>query len=213
MLLEQIAFLYEFLFFQKLSLVIAFIGLIFTLTIAAMFSRYTHNNSLFFSFLSISLGVVLFIFMANDIAIFEAVPFFAALLIAVGATLLLCFIFVSISSRKKRLKEEREKQVREMRYTLPQKDNTFIRARLNVVSEDMGEKSDGEEIKLRFTYAKSLLEKLRLQTLTMTERLEMDELANVFAVYAKKETYAVEDVRLISEAFARVLKLSAKYAV
>ncbi len=213
MLLEQMAFLYEFLFFQNTLLVIAFFSLIFVLTIAVMLSRYSHNNSVFFSFLSISLGVVAFIFTANGIALSNAVPFFAAMLIAVGGMLLLCFVCVNVSSRKRRRKEEREKQVREMRYTLPQKDNTFIRARLNVVSEEISEKNDGEEIKLRFTYAKNLLEKLRLQTLTLTERLETDELANVFAVYAKKETYAVEDVRLISEAFARVLKLSAKYGV
>lgn len=215
-MLDKIRFLYSVWFFEDSTLLITYAVLTLLLTLACVLSYRYRNGGIFFSSLAIFLGGALLLFTAYGKPLERAFPLFALLSVTVGVAYLIYMLCARLTELKKRKKDARERQAREMRYTLPQKDNTFIRERLNNAFTEENEQAtdlQGEEIKLRFTYAKGLLEKLRLQSLSVTERLETDELANVFAVYMKKETYVGEDVRLISEAFSRVLKLAAKYGV
>lgn len=213
MLLEKILFLYEWLFLGKSLLVGAFFILTVLLIAVSILSYRLESGSVFFAVLSVFVGGMALLFDINGIDFQEIIPFFALLCMVVGITYFTYFISRKCLQRKRRLRTERESLAREMQYALPQKDNTFIRSRLNAVSGEEKIVADGDELPLRYTYAKNLLEKLRLQNLSATERLETDELASVFAVYMKKERYTTEDVRLISEAFSRILKLSAKYGV
>lgn len=213
MLLEKILFLYEWLFLGKSLLVGAFFILTVLLIAVSILSYRLESGSVFFAVLSVFVGGMALLFDTNGINFQEIIPFFALLCMVVGITYFTYFVSRKCLQRKRRLRTERESLAREMQYALPQKDNTFIRSRLNAVSGEEKIVADGDELPLRYTYAKNLLEKLRLQNLSATERLETDELASVFAVYIKKERYTTEDVRLISEAFSRILKLSAKYGV
>ena len=213
MLLEKILFLYEWLFLGKSLLVGVFFILTVLLIVVSILSYRLESGSVFFAVLSVFVGGMALLFDINGIDFQEIIPFFALLCMVVGITYFTYFVSRKCLQRKRRLRTERESLAREMQYALPQKDNTFIRSRLNAVSGEEKIVADGDELPLRYTYAKNLLEKLRLQNLSATERLETDELASVFAVYIKKERYTTEDVRLISEAFSRILKLSAKYGV
>ncbi len=208
-------FVYTAFFMESLAVVIMFFAFLFVLILSSALAYRYASGSIFFAVIAILLGVAVLVLKGENIHIVNAMPLFAFLFIAVGVAYLLFFVCVKLSLRRKRIRAEREIKARELRYELPQRDNTFVRARLGGMYVDEG--GEGKDVvgdmKLRFTYAQNLLGKIRLQALGTTERMEMDELAGVFAVYAKKEGYVKEDVRLINDAFSRVLKLAAKYAV
>ncbi|MBQ7924399.1 MAG: hypothetical protein IJ329_03740 [Clostridia bacterium] len=216
MLSEWFYCLYIWAFFANVTLLVLFITVTVLLTFAAIVSYRLKSASVFFALIAIVLGGVLLTFARYQISVWQTAPFFALLLITVGALYLSFFLCVRVWKHVQSKKKEREIQARQMRYTLPQKDNTFIRARLNTVLQEespIEETENGEEIKLRFVYARKLLAKLRETALSTAERLETDELVKIFDLYRQKERFISEDVRLISEAFSRVLKLAAKYGV
>ena len=126
-----------------------------------------------------------------------------------------------------RRKKRRADILRKVQYTLPEKDNTYIRARLNQAlntanipickAEEANlikqtfPKGDKEDI--HASYARKMLEKLQEAPLTKVERLEMQEVARLFSALLKKSRWTVEDVRLMNDMFSYLLKISAKYAV
>lgn len=120
-----------------------------------------------------------------------------------------------------RRRKRRAEILRKVQYTLPEKDNTYIRERLNTAlhtnvpagktenaSQEIGSKEN-----LQTSYARKLLEKLQEAPLTKAERLEMQEVSRLFSAYLRKSCWTVEDVRLINDMFSYLLKISAKYAL
>lgn len=211
-----VVFVYDVLFVGRLSMAILFFSCLLGLILISAVTYRFESSSLFLASIAILMGIASLLMQRENIGLESLLPLISVLVIMLGISYVLFFIGVKVSLKRKRVREERERQAREMRYELPQRDNTFVRARLGCISNDsvLEETKDVVgDINLRFIYAQGLLAKLRLKTLTATERLEMDELASVFAVYVQKEGYVGEDVRLINDAFSRVLKLAAKYAV
>ena len=211
-----VVFVYDVLFVGRLSMAILFFSCLLGLILISAVTYRFESSSLFLASIAILMGIASLLMQRENIGLESLLPLISVLVIMLGISYVLFFIGVKVSLKRKRVREERERQAREMRYELPQRDNTFVRARLGCISNDnvLEETKDVVgDINLRFIYAQGLLAKLRLKTLAATERLEMDELASIFAVYAQKEGYVGEDVRLINDAFSRVLKLAAKYAV
>ena len=208
-------FFYATFFLNSLIVEIMFFAFLGILIFASVLAYHLSSGSFFFAVSIVLFGFFTLALWQENIRFAQALPLFSLLTIVVGVSYLLVFILIKVKQKRARKRTEREIKAREMCYSLPQKDNTFVRARLGSISQDE-EVCNGDvvgDMQLRFAYAKTLLEKLRLKTLCATERLEMDELANVFAVYSKKELYVGEDVRLLNDAFSRVLKLAGKYAV
>ena len=129
-----------------------------------------------------------------------------------------------------RRKKRRAEILRKVQYTLPEKDNTYIRERLNTalhtqrhmqtnmsdapvskVEKTMAEMENKESFQT--AYAKKLLLKIQEAPLTKAERLEMEEVSRLFSAYLKKSRWTVEDMRLINDMFSYLLKISAKYAL
>lgn len=120
------------------------------------------------------------------------------------------------SQKKIRRQAEREKLARQIQYTLPDKENTYVRARLNTVlrvEEEGKMREEGKTPAIKMEYARKLLTALKNAPLTQTERLEIEDMSTLFSAFIGKEKWTAEDVRLISQLFSRLLKLSAKYAV
>lgn len=157
-------------------------------------------------------GIVLFVIFGNKE--WERVSVLLAVLAILGGgayIALVCALECKKAWRKKR--EAKETSLKRLEYTLPDKENSFIRERLNTVlktGENEGEKA---ETYFRFVHACKLLAKVREKPLSTAERLETDEIDALFKAFLKKEKWNFEDVRIVNEAFARILKLSAKYAV
>ncbi|MBO5412590.1 MAG: hypothetical protein J6A38_05885 [Clostridia bacterium] len=127
-----------------------------------------------------------------------------------------------ILARRKR----REEITRQLQFTLPDRENAFVRSRLQTalhvdderleeVWESVEENAlkEKKEKSFRVEYAYRLLAKVKTAPLSVAERLQTDEMSKTLAVYMQKERWTANDLRVVNELFAGLLKLSAKYAV
>ena len=148
----------------------------------------------------------------------EEVPLLCVLALS-GIILAFCagvWLTAKVVGRRRRKYRERlghAEVERRMQYTLPQKDNGYIRERLQ---NELKVKGMGEELKnvyVRVGYARVLLGKVKAAPLTIAERLQTDEMSEKLTLYRGKEGWTVEEVRGFNDLCAALLKLSAKYAV
>ncbi len=163
-------------------------------------------------------GMTLFILFGEGSARGKAVVF-SLLLIVQGVLYALLFLALYVKGRVAARKRSRAEIARRLCYTLPDRENSYVRGRLNTalhvpendVNKDMGGVEIGKPMKL--AYAKGLLLKLKETKLTQAERLQLEEIDRAFCMYLMKENWRVEDVRAVNELCASILKLSAKYSV
>ncbi|MBR2442446.1 MAG: hypothetical protein IKB20_05220 [Clostridia bacterium] len=134
-----------------------------------------------------------------------------ALFVLSGAAYLLLSIALGIKNRIIERKKKRAQIKRRLQFTLPDRENAFVRARLNTVlkpEEDMG-----DEPPLKLSYASALLKKLKEMPLSPAERLQASEMENAFSLYVQKEGWTAGDLRAVNDLCSALIKLSAKYAV
>lgn len=145
----------------------------------------------------------------------------AAFLLAYsGAAYLLLFAILVIRKSILERKRRRAEIARRLCYTLPDRENTYIRTRLNTalqipketLNEYMGA-SDALEQPVKLEHARWLLSKVREAPLSQAERLQTEEMGKAFSLYLRKESWTIADLRAVNELCASLLKLSAKYAV
>ncbi len=148
---------------------------------------------------------------------------------AVGLCVLLIFcglayLFLSavLALRAKIIERKRSRAEikRRLQYTLPDRENSFVRTRLNTVlraeeervNADMGG-VDTFDPPIKLGYAAGLLKKLKDAPLSAAERLQADEMENAFSLYLHKTGWTAGDLRAVNELCSSLLKLSAKYSV
>ena len=109
---------------------------------------------------------------------------------------------------------------RRLQYTLPDRENSYVRTRLNTTLQvpKIGVNADMDIAKLdkntvKLGYARQLLGKVREAPLSPAERLQAEEMEKAFALYFHKDGWTKEELQTINEICASILKLSAKYAV
>ena len=103
---------------------------------------------------------------------------------------------------------------RRVEYTLPDKENGYVRARLSTALRcDSLAEEEREEYAVCLSYARELLVKLKAAPLTQAERLETEGLEGVFSLYFHKPKWSANDLLAVNGACSRLIKLSAKYAV
>jgi hypothetical protein len=116
-----------------------------------------------------------------------------------------------IASRRERRAEIR----RRVQFTLPDRDNEYLKGRLQtalrVEKGDFIEEKG--EVRARMGYAKRMLAQIKEASLTPIERIDVEEMARLMAAYEQKEKWSATDVKTMSELFSRLLKLSAKYGI
>ena len=141
-------------------------------------------------------------------------------LVLVGVSHAVLFSVIWARQRITERKRSRGEIARRLCYTLPDRENSYIRTRLNTtlrveendVNADMG---GSEELKrsIKLAYARQLLSKVKEAELTRAERLQVEETERAFSLYLTKERWNTEDLRAVNDLCASLLKLSAKYAV
>ena len=141
---------------------------------------------------------------------------FFALAVLGGLVYPLVFLCIRLKKRVKKRRDYRRKIERKLHFTLPDKENAFVRTRLNTVLQVVEESSDGEnraEEYFRLEYVRRLLFAVKNAEISAVERLEITELVALFEMYARKTEWNSTEVRAVNDAFSRVLKLAAKYSV
>lgn len=136
-------------------------------------------------------------------------------------------------ARRRKRRAERERLARAVQFTLPEKENSFIRARLNTVLhvnernenreiatpqflEREKEEGTGEETKateLPLSHAMKLLTKLRQAQTSAADKLSVAELLVLITSYKNKPALTAGELRTLNDAFSAVLKLAGKYSV
>lgn len=133
-----------------------------------------------------------------------------AIALCIGAV---CFSVCGLFALGKKIrarKRTRFEKERALQYTLPDRENEFVRARLQTVL-CKEEETACEGVNL--AYARELLAKLASAPVVTAERLELAEIGALFSLCVRKETLTASEVRMLGDAFGRLLKLSAKYAL
>ena len=125
--------------------------------------------------------------------------------------LFIFYLFSRISRRRKRRKSAN----REVEFTLPDRENTFVRSRLSTVlnREFCEAERQEEKLAIEFSQALKLLDKISIAPLSAAEKIEVGQMQSDLRAFEEKQTFSVKEVSSINEKFARLLKLSAKYGV
>ncbi len=144
----------------------------------------------------------------------------ALLLVFIGIEYVVLFSIIWVQRRVTECKCARTEIARRLCYTLPDRENSYIRMRLNttlqVDESALNADMDGsEELKksIKLAYARQLLSKVKEAELTRAERLQVEETERAFSLYLAKERWDTKDLRAVNDLCASLLKLSAKYAV
>ena len=150
---------------------------------------------------------------------------YGQLLFLCGALASGCLILSSILLRiwvKKRREariERYRKADRAVQFTLPDKENSFVRERLKgaLKSEDeqKGQESFTQlkDMDIRLDYTRKTITKLKASSLTPADRLEVNRISKTVTFFALKNALSPSETRSLNDCFSRLLKLCAKYAV
>ena len=129
-----------------------------------------------------------------------------------GGTIVLFFFGAAAFFRaQRRRKREGTGTCRKMEFTLPESQNSYVRARLNTVLRE--EPISGESRAVELAYARELLCRLKSVPLAAAERLEIEEMGRALAVYGEKDAWSAYDLRAVNDCLGRLLRLSAKYTI
>ena len=137
------------------------------------------------------------------------------------ALLMVHFLFHWHDRRKQKKEKKRRIQAeitRREQFVLPDRDNSFVCARLHTALQDANlpklQENDGVKREdFRFDYVRKLLTRLKNAPLSTAERLQAEDMEKTLGFCLQKERLQTEDIRLVNDTFSAVLKLAAKYAV
>lgn len=205
------SWVYQHAFCASDVLVITFIFTIVWLLVGGWFSLNFNGGGYALAFVLLALGGNLIVLFILQISIQNVALYFASVLCACGLSYVCALIILNVQAYVRRRKEEINNTRLSSCYTLPSRDNAFVRDRLNTVLQQVEEGE--EDMRVSFSYVRRMLIRLRNAKLSLTENLEVEELSKLFALYTKKERLTTQDVNLLNEAFSRTLKLSAKHGV
>ena len=187
-------------------------GSLLLLTFAAVFSALVYSVKVYLGVLPMLAGggILLFSFAQADARqLWIAFGIFA---VWGGFTYFAGYVISAATRLKRAEKTEKQEKKRDLQFVLPERENRYVRTRLENVLR-VGEKDVDGVWKTEFVYARSLLAKLKAAELSTVDRLQVDELGRLFATYGKREKLSTSDLPLINDAFAIILKMSAKYGV
>lgn len=142
---------------------------------------------------------------------------FGVLLAVVTSLLASVYQIADVISEKRRIRrEKRAEENRRSVFTLPERENTFVRDRLNTtLRPEEGEEGEYgmEDGKLRLDHVRKMLLKLKTAELSPGDRLEAEGISRLITLYATKDLLSPKEVRDLNDCLAAVLKMTAKYAL
>ncbi len=121
---------------------------------------------------------------------------------------------IALKRKAKLRKKARIQAARRLEFTLPDEHNEYVRERLHTAlrKEELLEK-DKAGVPVRLRYARQMLTLLKASPLSPIERLDVEEMDKVIALYQEERGLRSEEMKAVNEIFARLLKLSAKYEI
>ncbi len=196
------------------SAILAVILLLIAVTVACLCKR----ERLYVCVAFLLVGGIEYVMFITDTTLKTGMLFRAITWLTVGVfwlfTVLTVFLSRRALQRKKTLLVSAKANA-----LLPEKDNTYVRARLHTALRDDEISAERKRVPyenrsaVRLGYVRRLLAGMQDAPLSPAERLEVDTLSREFENYALCEKWSAVQLRAVNELFARLLKLAAKYAV
>ena len=208
--------MYSWLFYENIPLAVVFCSSVILLTVAFFIAYGLRSLGVYTALTVVLFGVYLLTVSIYGGAFRITNRCTAVLCIYTGSLYLILRTILAVRTKIQTRREQRLKRERQLQFTLPEKDNSFIRARLNTVLKSENEQETVQEpqaIDFRLGYAKQLLMKLKEQKLSTADSLKREEFSALIGAYANKLQCTASDLRALNDALAGLLKLSAKYAV
>lgn len=195
--------------------------------IVAAIASYVLQNAGYYSALAMmTVGGVCIAILSGGASWSAGVACLALLAIFGGGVYLALYSLLALRKGLRLRRQRRRETARRLQFALPDRENSFVRSRLQTTLqiddeslEEAWKESEttptprGKEKMFRVEYAYRLLSKIKAAPLSAAERLQTDEMSKTLAMYMRKESWTAGDLRAINELFAGLLKLSAKYAV
>ncbi len=146
---------------------------------------------------------------------------FATLFIACACLLLLLLREITCFFKRARdykrqaqaRKKERLQALRSLEFILPEKDNDYVRERLRTTLREEEKETQKTGVPVRLQYATQMLTLLKTSALSPAERLDLEEMEGLLALYEEDSPLSSEETKAVNEVFSRLLKLSAKYEI
>lgn len=154
---------------------------------------------------------------------------FVVLLFCLYALLFAVYlIFAKTKSSHEEKKRRFDLQRRGDAFVLPEKRNGYVRDKLrafNRLHENDEERANGEdgsffserngeraeEIDVRTRHALSLLGRLKGKKLSVSDRIEIDDLEKKISSFSDRTAFTAEEIHSLSDSFSASLKMAAKY--
>lgn len=199
---------------DKLPSAVAILALFLTvLSVAAGFCMKSAGLYAALSLLIVSVGGAFYLFWGIEgsrLAFWLAAE--GALL---GAGYALLYIKEAVAKKITERREKRVERKRQLQFILPDRENGYLRDRLHVaLNAEKGEVfSEKWKIGAKLGYARKMLAKIKEAPLSPLERIDVEEMARLVALYERKGRWSSSDVKAVGEVFSRLLKLSAKYDI
>lgn len=207
-------------FAQEKIILFIFLGAFGFMLIATCVAYALKTTSIYSACSAVSDGAVLLWSIFSGAHKQAKLTLIAAILIFEGILYLLLFSALRVQSIVIERKRRRREIERRLCYSLPNRDNSYVRTRLNTtlqveqnsMNADMGG-VEGLKKPIKLEYARQLLKRVKASPITKAELLQLEEMEKAFALYMYKEHWTAGDLRAINELCAALLKLSAKYSV
>ena len=199
---------------QNKALTIACATALVLLCVAAIATVKTGRSGVYLAFsVAIGGGFALFA-LSFPIRLRYCAYALAALVVCGGVGYLLAVCGLTAREKKWARRAERREELRRLQYCLPDRENTYLQARLNtVLSGNYSEDGMPVTEQIDLGYARQLLATLREKPLSVGEKLQAEDIGKSFGVYLQKPRWSVADLKAVNNAFSALMKLCAKYSV
>lgn len=143
-------------------------------------------------------------------------PYLPAVVVFAAGVTTVCVVCRTVGRYRARRAIIRAKLEKERAFTLPDRENSFVRERLGGVlkpGQGMEATFDLSAERLRLEYVRKLLSKTKAAPLAVADRLEANRLSRAIAEYAEKDRLSIAETQRLCECFLSVLKLASKYSI
>ena len=199
---------------QNLALVLACSVAAMVVCVAAVLVVKTGRSGLYLAFSVITGGGFALFALSFHLEFRLGAYAAAALCVLDGVGYLFAVCGVLIRERTWQRRARRAEQARRLQYCLPDRENSFVQARLNTVLKA----ADGEDglpvaEQIDLGHARRLLAEVLEKPLSVGEKLQAEDIGKSFSIYLQKTRWSVADLRAINDAFSALMKLCTKYSV
>ena len=133
--------------------------------------------------------------------------------VAIVVTSLFIGGILRVKSRVEKRRQARRAIERKLKFTLPERENTFIQARVNTALNPETQNVVNQPTEpIPLSHALALLADLREKQLSTADGLTCAELSAILSLYKEKSLWTSKDSQDINVALAGILKLTAKYS-